>query len=102
MESTSGQQGHTGETECQQMPDSLENKGYSAISAADGIQPGVQGSDSDGCSGGHGSDKQNDKQNDKRVPTDPDLQQVIDAWADLPEVVKAGMLAMVNASEVQK
>ena len=33
---------------------------------------------------------------------DPDLQQVIDAWADLPEAVKTGILAMVNASQVQK
>ena len=32
---------------------------------------------------------------------DPDLQQVIDAWADLPEAVKTGILAMV-ASQVQK
>ena len=43
-----------------------------------------------------------DKQNDKRVSTDPDLQRVIDAWADLPEVIKAWMLAMVNASVIQE
>ena len=28
----------------------------------------------------------------------PDLQAVIDAWADLPEAVKAGILAMVKAT----
>ena len=84
------------------MTNSLENKGYSASSTESESELGVQGSDCDGCCGGHSSDKQNDKQNDKRVSTDPDLQQVIDAWANLPEIVKAGMLAMVNASEVQK
>ncbi|MDP6547135.1 MAG: hypothetical protein QGH60_24425 [Phycisphaerae bacterium] len=45
-----------------------------------------------------GNDKQNDKQNDKRVSTDPDLQWIVDAWAELPQVVKTGMLAMVEAS----
>ena len=102
MESTTGQQGQAGESECQQMPESLGNKGDSAITAVDKSASGVQASDCAGCSGGRSSDKQNDKQNDKRVSTDPDLQQVIDAWANLPEIVKAGMLAMVNASEVQK
>jgi hypothetical protein len=43
----------------------------------------------------------NDKQNDKRVSTDPDLQQVIDAWEDLPEIVKVGMLAMVEVSRAK-
>ena len=42
-----------------------------------------------------------DKQNDKSVSTDPDLQQVIDARADLPEVVKTGILAMVEASQAK-
>jgi len=31
-------------------------------------------------------------------PIDPDLQRVIDAWPNLPEAVKAGILAMVKAS----
>lgn len=31
--------------------------------------------------------------------SDPDLRQVIDAWAKLPKVVRAGMLAMVKAAE---
>ena len=30
---------------------------------------------------------------------DSDLQQVIDAWADLPAAVKAGILAMVQTTE---
>jgi hypothetical protein len=101
VESTSGQQGYTGESECQQMINSLENKGDSAIAAVGESASGVQANDCGGCSSGHSSDKQNDKQNDKRVSTDPDLRQVIDAWADLPEVVKTGMLAMVEASRAR-
>jgi hypothetical protein len=31
-------------------------------------------------------------------PIDPDLQRVIDAWPNLPEAVKAGIVAMVKAS----
>ncbi|HUS46374.1 MAG TPA: hypothetical protein VM219_10195 [Phycisphaerae bacterium] len=31
-------------------------------------------------------------------PIDPDLQRVIDAWPNLPEAVKAGIVAMVRAS----
>jgi len=30
---------------------------------------------------------------------EPDLQRVIDAWAELPQVVKAGVLAMVEAAK---
>jgi hypothetical protein len=40
-------------------------------------------------------DKPDDKLSDKRAITDPDLQQVIDAWANLPEAIKTGILAMV-------
>jgi hypothetical protein len=28
----------------------------------------------------------------------PDLQSIVDAWTDLPEAIKAGMLAMVRAA----
>jgi len=31
-------------------------------------------------------------------PIDPDLQRVIDAWPNLPEAAKAGIIAMVKAS----
>ena len=81
------------------MTECLENKGDSAIAPVDENTSGVQAGDCDVCSRGRGSDKQNDKQNDKRVITDPDLQQVIDAWADLPEAVKAGILAMVASQD---
>jgi len=35
-----------------------------------------------------------------RTPTgiDPDLAAVVDAWPDLPEALKAGILAMVKAA----
>jgi len=31
-------------------------------------------------------------------PQDPDLQAVVDAWPDLPEALKTGILAMVRAA----
>jgi len=33
-----------------------------------------------------------------RSHDDPDLAAVVDAWPDLPEAVKAGIVAMVKAS----
>jgi len=100
-EPTSCQRVQAGESDCKQVPESLENKGDSAIASGDESASGVQAGDCDVCSRGHDSDKQNDKQNDKRVIIDPDLQQVADAWPDLPAAVKTGILAMV-ASQVQK
>jgi len=35
-------------------------------------------------------------------PTDPDLQIIVERWDDLPEPVKAGILAMVRAAEVPR
>jgi hypothetical protein len=32
------------------------------------------------------------------TPTDPDLAAVMDAWPELPEAIKAGIAAMVNAA----
>ena len=43
--------------------------------------------------------KLDDKQNDKRILQDPELVSVIEAWPDLPEPVKAGIVAMVQASK---
>ena len=34
----------------------------------------------------------------KRGQSDPDLQGIIDAWADLPEAIRAGIVAMVRAA----
>jgi len=31
------------------------------------------------------------------IATDPDLATVVEAWANLPDAIKAGILAMVNA-----
>ena len=39
----------------------------------------------------------NDKQDDKQDSQDPTLQNVIEAWPELPEEIKAGILAMVEA-----
>jgi len=47
-------------------------------------------------------DKLSDKQSDKLQITDPDLQRVVDTWANLPAAVKTGILAMVAASQIQK
>ncbi|MCZ6736103.1 MAG: hypothetical protein O7C65_09965 [Planctomycetota bacterium] len=35
---------------------------------------------------------------DKSGLADPDLQHLIDAWPDLPEAIRAGIVAMVNAA----
>ena len=32
-------------------------------------------------------------------PIDPDLQSIIERWTKLPDAIKAGMLAMVQASD---
>jgi hypothetical protein len=41
-------------------------------------------------------------QGQRAASNDPDLAAVVKAWAKLPEAIKAGILAMVNAaSEVQ-
>ena len=34
----------------------------------------------------------------KNAPIDPELQAVIDRWPDLPDALKAGILAMVQPS----
>ena len=33
-------------------------------------------------------------------PSDPDLAKVIEAWSELPEPVKAGIVAMVKAATI--
>ncbi len=37
----------------------------------------------------------------KREQFSPDLQALIDAWPDLPEAIRAGILAMVQAGIAQ-
>ncbi|WP_166827362.1 hypothetical protein [Thalassoroseus pseudoceratinae] len=33
------------------------------------------------------------------LPTDPDLSRVVSAWSELPDAIKAGILAMVSAAD---
>jgi len=35
----------------------------------------------------------------REAPLDPDLQLIVDRWEDLPQPIKAGILAMVRAAE---
>jgi len=35
----------------------------------------------------------------KKIPDDPDLAAVVEAWPKLPEAIKAGILAMVEAAD---
>ena len=92
--------------QCQETPNALENKGATDSDTgrfhAPNIPPIVQADDCDDSANvprfDKPDDKQDDKQDDKREVTDPDLQQVVDTWADLPEAIKTGILAMVNAS----
>ena len=40
----------------------------------------------------------NDGRAEYREPNDPDLAAVLDAWPELPEAIKAGIMAMVRAA----
>jgi len=59
----------------------------------------AQVTDGDRSVQGDGPDsaKQNAKQNAKRVPADPDLSRVIEAWEGLPEAAQKVILATVEA-----
>lgn len=85
--------------QCQEMPNALghkdETESDTGRSHAPNTPPIVQAGDCDIPANVPHFDKPDDKLSDKRQITDPDLQQVVDAWADLPEAVKAGILAMV-------
>ena len=89
--------------QCQETLNAPETKGGTAPgtgrSHAPNTPPIVQADDCNDSANVPPSDKPDDKLNDKRQITDLDLQQVIDAWADLPEAVKAGILAMVQTTK---
>ena len=69
--------------------------------AAQAEPASVPGGDNGSTGGERNSDKPDDKQDDKRTVADPALAKVIDAWPDLPEAVRKGILAMVEASTTQ-
>ncbi len=85
--------------QCQETPNALKNRGDTDSDTgrchAPNTPPIVQTGDCNDSANVPPSDKPDDKQSDKREIADPDLQQVADAWADLPEAVKTGILAMV-------
>ena len=85
--------------QCQETPKALKNKGATGSDTgrchAPNTPPIVQAGDCNDSANVPPSDKPDDKQSDKLQITDPDLQQVVDAWTDLPEAVKMGILAMV-------
>ena len=89
--------------QCQETPNTLENKGETDPGTgrchAPNTPPIVQTDDCDNSANVRTDDKPDDKQNDKRAITDPDLQQVVDIWSDLPEPIKAGILAMVQTTK---
>jgi len=51
-----------------------------------------------GDCGSTANGRSSDKLDDKPRITDPDLARVIDAWPHLPEPVKAGIVAMIQAA----
>ena len=62
----------------------------------------MQADDLGATGDGRRSDKLDDKQSDKLPPLDPDLARAIEAWAGLPEAVRVGILAMVEASSAEQ
>ena len=79
--------------QCQETSKALKTKGETDSDTgrchAPNTPPTVQTGDCHDCA----NVRTDDKPDDKLQITDPDLQQVIDAWADLPEAVKTGILA---------
>ena len=88
--------------QCQETSKALKNKGETDSGTgrchAPDTPPIVQAGDCTNSGNVRTDDKPDDKLSDKPQITDPDLQQVVNAWADLPAAVKTGILAMVEAS----
>ena len=82
-------------TEVQQ---DLVNKGHSEAQVSGQKQALVPQEDSASTEAEHCAAKLNHKQDNKRILQDPELASVIDAWPILPEPIKAGILAMVQAA----
>ena len=88
--------------QCQEVPKPLKTRGNmdpdTGRCHAPNTPPIVQAGDCHDSGNVRTDDKPDDKLSDKLQITDPDLQRVVNAWADLPEPIKAGILAMVYAS----
>ena len=87
--------------QCLEKPSTLENKGETdpdtGRSHAPNTPPTVQTDDCDNSA----NERTDDKLSDKLQITDPDLQRVINAWHDLPEPIKTGILqAVVHFGEL--
>ena len=89
--------------QCQETSKALKTKGDTDSDTgrchAPNTPPIVQAGDCHDSANVRTDDKPDDKLSDKLQITDPDLQQVADAWADLPEAIKAGILAMIETIE---
>ena len=87
--------------QCQETPNAPENKGDTDSDTgrchAPNTPPIVQADDCDDSANVPRFDKPDDKLSDKRQITDPNLQEVVDAWTDLPAAVRAGIVAMVQS-----
>ena len=91
------------DSQCQEVSKPLEIKGDRTPETGPSFAPSDHSSVSlDDCTStasGRRPAKLNHKQNNKRVLQDSELASVIDAWPSLPEPVKVGILAMVQASK---
>ena len=82
-------------TEVQQEP---VNKGHSEAQVSGQKQALVPQGDSASPGAEHCAAKLNHKQDNKRILHDQELASVIEAWPSLPEPIRAGILAMVQAA----
>ena len=98
----SGQHVTAGECECTETHETPEKGGDSSPAESTAKASEAHGGDSDRPGSGRRSDKQTDKQNDKRAFVDPGLGKVADAWPDLPDPIKAAILAMIDTTTEAK
>ena len=89
------------DSQCRERSKGLEQQGDTVPGVGPYSPPinpsSVPSGDCSSTADGPRSDKQDDKQSDKKSSQDPSLLTVIEAWPELPEQIKAGILAMVQA-----